>query len=206
METVRIVTLSFPSQRGQRRMVLNLSRTVSNFDSLRTISLLMNLTADKRLWALAITSCFFEGSMYLWIFFKFPALRLSHQLNGKGSDLPFGMIFAALMCAMMLGSLFFTWYSALPPGRWVVSPSTLLIFSLMVAACCFLIPVLIRDEAITFWCFCIFEMCCGVYFPTMGNLKEKIVDDGVRAKVYGVLRVPLNVFVVVGLGLTKDGE
>ncbi len=40
----------------------------------------------------------------------------------------------------------------------------------------------------------------------MGNLKEKIVDDGVRAKVYGALRVPLNVFVVVGLGLTRDGN
>ncbi|KAG0651315.1 Molybdate transporter [Hyphodiscus hymeniophilus] len=52
---------------------------------------------DKRLWALAATSCFFEGSMYLWIFFKFPALRFTHQLGGKGSDLPFGMIFAALM-------------------------------------------------------------------------------------------------------------
>lgn len=206
MERVRIVTLSFPSQWGERRMVLDLSRTASNFDSLRPMSLLMNVTADKRLWALAITSCFFEGSMYLWIFFKFPALRLAHQLNGKGSDLPFGMIFAALMCAMMLGSIFFTWYSALPPSRWVVSPSTLLSVSLMVASCCFLIPVLIRDEAITFWCFCIFEACVGIYFPTMGNLKEKIVNDGVRAKVYGVLRVPLNVFVVVGLGLTKDGK
>lgn len=144
--------------------------------------------------------------MYLWIFFKFPALRLTHQLSGKGSDLPFGMIFAALMCAMMLGSLFFTWYSALPSGRWVASLSTLLMFSLVVAANCFLIPILIRDEAITFWCFCVFEMCCGVYFPTMGNLKEKIVGDGVRAKVYGMLRVPLNVFVVIGLGFTKDGE
>ena len=40
----------------------------------------------------------------------------------------------------------------------------------------------------------------------MGNLKEKIVDDGVRAKVYGALRVPLNIFVVVGLGLTQDGQ
>ena len=144
--------------------------------------------------------------MYLWIFFKFPALRLAHQLNGKGSDLPFGMIFAALMCAMMLGSIFFTWYSTLPPGRWVVSPSALLMYSLLVAAWCFLIPVLVRDEAITFWCFCVFEICCGIYFPTMGKLKEQIVDDGVRAKVYGILRVPLNVFVVVGLGLTKDGK
>ncbi|KAL3418756.1 major facilitator superfamily domain containing protein 5 [Phlyctema vagabunda] len=161
---------------------------------------------DKRLWALCITSCFFEGSMYLWIFFKFPALRLSHQLGGKGSDLPFGMIFAALMCAMMLGSIFFTWYSSLPRGGWVVGPSTLLMYSLMVAATCFLIPVLIRDEAITFWCFCVFEICCGIYFPTIGTLKEKIIDDGVRAKIYGILRVPLNVFVVIGLGLTQDGE
>ena len=87
-----------------------------------------------------------------------------------------------------------------------MAPSTLLMFSLLMAAWCFLIPVLVRHEAITFWCFCMFEVCCGIYFPTMGNLKEKIVEDGVRAKVYGVLRVPLNVFVVVGLGLTKDGR
>lgn len=40
----------------------------------------------------------------------------------------------------------------------------------------------------------------------MGNMKEKIVDDEVRAKIYGVLRLPLNLFVVVGLGLTQDGQ
>lgn len=40
----------------------------------------------------------------------------------------------------------------------------------------------------------------------MGNLKEKIVEDDVRAKIYGILRLPLNLFVVVGLGLTQDGE
>jgi len=167
---------------------------------------LTKFIVDKRFWALGITSCFFEGSMYLWIFFKFPALRLTHQLNGKGSDLPFGMIFAALMCAMMLGSMLFTWYSALPAGRWVVPASILLSWTLMVAACCFLLPVLIRDEELTFWCFCIFEICVGIYYPTMGHLKEKFVSDGVRAKVYGMLRLPLNIFVVIGLGLTKDGK
>lgn len=170
------------------------------------MALLMNIDLDERLWALAITTCFCEGSMYLWIFFKFPALRLAHELNGKGSDLPFGMIFAALMCAMMLGSIFFTWYSALPAGRLVIPTPTLLSSILMIAACSFLIPLLIREEAIIFWCFCIFELCIGIYYPTMGNLKEKIVDDGVRAKVYGVLRVPLNIFVVIGLGLTQDGK
>ncbi len=39
----------------------------------------------------------------------------------------------------------------------------------------------------------------------MAHLKEKIIDDGVRAKIYGIMRIPLNVFVVVGLMLTQDG-
>jgi len=144
--------------------------------------------------------------MYLWIFFKFPALKLSHQLSGKGIDLPFGLIFAELMCAMMLGSIFFTYYSSLAPGRWVVSSSTLLMMTLSVASFCFIVPVIFHQEAITFWCFCIFEICCGIYFPSMGQLREKIVDDGVRARITGILRVPLNAFVVIGLMATKDGK
>ena len=206
MERVRIMVPYRSNQGDQRRIVLHFPRPVSEFDHSGIMFLLVNLGADKRLWASAVTTCFFEGSMYLWVFFKFPALRLAHQLDGKGSDLPFGMIFAALMCAMMLGSIFFTWYSAQLAGRWVFPASTLLSLSLMVAACSFLVPVLIRDEEIVFWCFCIFEMCVGIYYPTMSNLKEKFVNDSVRAKSYGALRVPLNVFVVVGLGLTKDGE
>lgn len=144
--------------------------------------------------------------MYLWIFFKFPALKLSHQEAGLGTELPFGTIFAALMCAMMLGSLFFTYYSSLVESRWVGKPSTLLMITLSVASICFMVPVLTHNEALTFWCFCIFEVACGIYFPSMAHLKEKIVDDGVRAKIYGIMRVPLNLFVVVGLMLTKDGK
>jgi hypothetical protein len=140
--------------------------------------------------------------MYLWIFFKFPALKLAHKEAGQDSDLPFGIIFAALMCAMMLGSQFFTSYSAL---KLPVPPSMLLTITLTVASFCFIVPVLTHSETITFWCFCIFEICCGIYFPSMAHLKEKIIDDGVRAKIYGIMRIPLNVFVVVGLMLTQDG-
>ncbi|TVY17096.1 Molybdate-anion transporter [Lachnellula arida] len=161
---------------------------------------------DKRLWALCMTSSCFEGSMYLWIFFKFPVLKLSHEAAGKGTELPFGTIFAALMCAMMLGSLFFTYYSSLTISRWVVSPSRVLTITLFVASACFTLPVLVHNEAVTFWCFCVFEICCGIYFPSIARLKENMVDDGVRAKIYGILRVPLNVFVVLGLMLTKDGK
>lgn len=38
---------------------------------------------DKNILTLALTSCFFEGSLFLFIFFKFPALKLCHELSGS---------------------------------------------------------------------------------------------------------------------------
>lgn len=38
---------------------------------------------DKNVLTLALTSCFFEGSLFLFIFFKFPALKLCHELSGS---------------------------------------------------------------------------------------------------------------------------
>lgn len=45
-----------------------------------------------------------------------------------------------------------------------------------------------------------------MYWPSIGSLKGRVVEDGVRARVYGMLRVPLNVFVVVALSLIEEGE
>jgi len=157
---------------------------------------------DKRLLALGVTSCFFEGSMYIFIFFKFPALKMSHKLAGFPDDLPFGLIFAILMCAMMMGSMI---YNYIITNHTSVTPTKLLVVNLSVAAASFFIPVLFRDERVTFWCFCVFEVCCGVYFPLMAYQKGKIIDDSVRANVYGLMRVPLNCFVVLVLSTTREG-
>jgi hypothetical protein len=45
-----------------------------------------------------------------------------------------------------------------------------------------------------------------MYFPSIGYLKGKHIEDGIRARVYGVLRIPLNVFVVAALALVQEGE
>jgi MFS transporter, MFS domain-containing protein family, molybdate-anion transporter len=45
-----------------------------------------------------------------------------------------------------------------------------------------------------------------MYWPSVGYLKGRFVEDGVRARVYGMLRIPLNVFVVVALGAMRGGE
>lgn len=39
----------------------------------------------------------------------------------------------------------------------------------------------------------------------MAYQKGKMIDDSVRANVYGLMRIPLNVFVVLVLSTTKDG-
>ncbi|KAJ8112101.1 hypothetical protein OPT61_g5447 [Boeremia exigua] len=152
---------------------------------------------------LALVSCFFEGSLFLFIFFKFPALKLAHKLAGSEDDLPFGLIFAILMCSMMLGSLL---YNNITSASSTFPAKRVLMGTLVVASACFFVPGHFRDERLTLWCFCVFELCCGVYYPVMASIKGKLIDDSSRASVYTVLRIPLNAFVVLALSTTKEGE
>ncbi|KAF1946430.1 DUF791-domain-containing protein [Clathrospora elynae] len=168
-----------------------------------TVSPLRTILRDRNILILALVSGFFEGSLFLFIFFKFPALKLSHKLAGSTEELPFGLIFAILMCSMMFGSLL---YKHLSTSASPLPAQKMLTGILALASVCFFIPGHFRDERITLWCFCIFELCCGVYFPAMGSLKSKLIEDGSRASIYGILRIPLNVFVVLALSTTKEGE
>lgn len=81
----------------------------------------------------------------------------------------------------------------------------MLLSILALAAVSLLIPVLVRAEVATFWSFALFEICVGLYFPTMGRLKSELVGDASRAKIYALMRLPLNIFVVLALGITQEG-
>lgn len=69
------------------------------------------ILANKRILAVGIASCCFEGAMYLFIFFWSPALKSARLRAGSEAELPFGIIFASFMCAMMVGP------SSSPPGQ-----------------------------------------------------------------------------------------
>ncbi|KAI9826614.1 MAG: hypothetical protein M1832_006210 [Thelocarpon impressellum] len=157
---------------------------------------------DKRILTIGLASCFFEGSMYLFVFFWTPALKATRPSAAGAPDLPFGMIFASFMGAVMLGSLLF---SALLTSLPAASPARFLTATFALASAMLLLTVIYKNERVTFWSFCVFEACVGIYFPSIGSLKGKVIDDGVRARVYGMLRIPLNIFVVVALSLTKEG-
>jgi MFS family permease len=166
---------------------------------------LKTIFTNPRILILGLASCLFEGSTYLFVFFWTPALSAS-----ASHSLPLGMIFACFMSSVMLGSLIFT----IVTKKRFITHSSLLTLTFVLASLALILPVwtkifMRRDdwqEQITFWSFCVFELCVGVYMPCIGYLKGRLIEDGVRARVYGVLRVPLNLFVVVALGLIKEGD
>ncbi|KAF9876055.1 major facilitator superfamily transporter [Colletotrichum karsti] len=155
---------------------------------------------DKRVLTIGLASTMFEGSMYLFVVLWSPVLVAA---SSSPDTLPYGIIFAAFMASTLLASLLYPRLSAM-----VSTPSRLLFAVLLAANAVFFALGTggSRPEQVTFWLFCLFEACVGLYFPSMGYLKGKVVDDGVRAQVYGALRIPLNMFVVLSLMFTSDGQ
>jgi hypothetical protein len=156
--------------------------------------------------------------MYIFVFYWSAAMKSAHAFSTHAVDghnaanIPFGVIFATFMASMMLGSLGFTYissastFSRFPSIREVLSPSMLVALASAGASTSLLITVLQRNESLTFWSFCLLETCTGIYYPSIGAQRAMVVDDGVRAKIYGVLRIPLNIFVVVALTTTIEGD
>ena len=116
---------------------------------------------------------------------------------------PFGLIFANFMCALTLGSVSFTYMTK--AGNSISLSSHAVQLCLAASASSFLVTVLTANEAMRFWAFCIFEFCLGLYFPSMAYLKAAIVHNGNRGAIYGVMRLPLNLFVVLCLGFIQAG-
>jgi hypothetical protein len=104
------------------------------------------------------------------------------------------------MCATLLGSLSLPLLTHLIP-----SPRRLLVFIFLLSAFSIIAPVFTTTEAGIFWAFMLFEACIGVYFPTMSRLKGEVVDEEMRATVYGLMRLPLNGYVVLILGALSAG-
>ncbi|KAL2119628.1 hypothetical protein VTJ04DRAFT_6589 [Mycothermus thermophilus] len=176
------------------------------------------ILTNPNILALALASTAFEGSMYLFVFFWAAALRSSS--SPSTTSLPYGVIFACFMASTLASSLCFsrlTRHRLFPPAR-------LLGVILAVSAGCFGLLSSITTITTTtttvpsggsplswimgsgihpahaaFYLFCLFEAAVGLYWPCAGALKGMLVDEAVRAHVYGALRVPVNVFVVASL-------
>lgn len=178
------------------------SEPSSKLDQLPKRSALKTVFTSQRILTLGLASCFFEGSMYLFVFFWTSALKVS-QGSHYPLDLPLGMIFACFMSSVMLGSLLF---NLIVSKYQLISHTHLLTLTIFLAGASLALPIFLESSTLTFCSFLVFELCVGFYYPSIGYLKGLIIEDGMRARVYGMLRIPLNVFFVVALVFVKEGE
>lgn len=149
---------------------------------------LIDIKNDVRVLFVGLIVSMFEGCMYTFVFLWGPVLE-----EDFGNKIPYGLIFATFMVCIMMGSIVFRWaLSKHVAVEKIIQPILLL------ATVALFIPVISQNSS-TYLAFNLFELCCGIYFPTMGTLRSKYVPEATRATIMNIFRVPLNLIVVVVL-------
>ncbi|KAF7538837.1 hypothetical protein G7054_g2644 [Neopestalotiopsis clavispora] len=151
---------------------------------------------DWKVLALSLISCCFEGTIFL---FRVPV---------KDDDtIPHGVILANLMAAMILGALLFGTIMARSVTLLRSRLSTFLLsVAFFVAGVSFFAASFAKTEVQLFCAFLLLEACNGLYIPSMAFERGQIVSDSGRASVYGLMNIPLFLFVILALLLTNgDG-
>jgi len=150
------------------------------------------LKKDKRIALLGMVQSLFEASMYIFVFMWTPVLE---ELVKEFKDPEYGLhgiVFSIYMVCIMVGSSIFS----ITIKRH--EPETLLSSLLLVAFANFLITGLfISHEYLVLNCFLIFEICVGVYFPTIATIRSAYIPEESRSAVMNLFRIPLNLLVVM---------
>ncbi len=116
--------------------------------------------ADHKVLLLGLVQSLFEGSMYTFVFMWTPALQAKSD-----EELPFGVIFASYMVCVMIGSAVFSM------AIQSTSAEQLCRVLLLVAAGSLCVPVLTLHPYAVLLGFLLFEICCGMWWPTIGTLR-----------------------------------
>jgi len=150
-----------------------------------------HLAQDRKIQLVGVCQAFFESSMYTFVFMWTPVLE---ELNTTGGKIPHGFVFAIFMVCCMIGSncvkMLTRWK---PPRDYMV-----VVFA---TAALSLTPLALEmDFAPSLAGFCLFEWCCGVYFPSWSQLRSGVVPEDSRSAIMNIFRVPLNLIVVGMMG------
>ncbi|KAI1817454.1 MFS general substrate transporter [Poronia punctata] len=175
-------------------------------------------TWDLQIWAMSFISSSYEGTIFLFMFFWPSTLQSAHDPDPTSeSIIPHGVIFASFMAIMVLGALSFNKLTATATAsptttqenqsiatKLTTTPTQLLKLSLLLSAASFALASTTPNEKTLYIAFLVLEACNGVYVPSVAWQRGTMVSDGARARIYGLMNVPLFVFVVVALRMA-DG-
>ena len=159
------------------------------------------VVTSERVMLLGVIQSAFESAMFIFVFMWTPALEsalrtasVSTGVGGAAPALPHGVVFAGFMVCTMIGSKAYEMMVALRPvehaARWVF----------VVASAALAVPILFGgSHNMVLSGFCVFEVCCGMYWPAAGTMRQKFIQEEVRSTVMNFFRVGLNLIVVLVL-------
>eukprot|EP00026_Physarum_polycephalum_P007342 Phypoly_transcript_07401.p1 GENE.Phypoly_transcript_07401~~Phypoly_transcript_07401.p1 ORF type:complete len:442 (+),score=28.14 Phypoly_transcript_07401:202-1527(+) len=147
--------------------------------------------SDIKILILGIVQSLFEASMYTFVFMWTPALTEGDDT----SPLPFGLIFACYMVAIMIGSSIFK----ICVMKFNIQTEVLAKYIFGIGAVSLFIPTVTTSRSITAISFIVFEIVCGMYWPCLGTIRGKYIPESSRSAIMNFFRVPLNLLVVIVL-------
>ncbi|KAJ1621683.1 hypothetical protein T492DRAFT_1149509 [Pavlovales sp. CCMP2436] len=154
------------------------------------------MVADRRIMLVGAVQAAFEGAMYTFVLVWPPALKTAvAACAASGSSVPFGAVFSCFMACCMLGSSAFG--LAMKAG---MSAEAIAVSMLAVGATAMSLATLAASKSALLslsLAFFAFEACVGVYFPTIGTLRSKLLPDEHRGAIMNLFGIPLNLIVVV---------
>lgn len=152
-------------------------------------------------------TCCFEGTAFLVIFLWPSVLQGAHEAESADADsveIPYGVIFGSFMAAMIIGALFFSVSSR--SMKTPAAPVWLLLSAISLACLSLLLLAVLAVEVPLYYAFLGFEVANGIYVPSMAYMRGLVVDSKSRAGIYGLMKIPLFIFVILALGITAEGE
>jgi len=150
------------------------------------------LLADSKIIYLGIIQSFFEGAMYIFVFMWTPALEETSPWTGQ--LISHGWIFASFMICVLIGSTLFQQFLE---RNIAVERSTFWMIS--AAAASLLLPAFLPSHTVRLLSFFVFEVCVGMFWPSLGFLRSRYVPEDCRATTMNFFRIPLNLIVVLVL-------
>merc|ERR1712224_30320 len=159
------------------------SETTSNFGNAFTA-----IMERRQILLCGLIASSFESSMFIFVFNWTPCLMEPNQPVP-----PFGHIFTGFMIMCLLGTRLYAYLSS------TLAVEQIGLGVMLVSMGCHVSVFLFESVMIRFLAFLVFEMAVGLYFPMIGTLKGDIVPEDMRATIYNLYRLPLNVIVLMPL-------
>ncbi|KAH7262845.1 hypothetical protein BKA59DRAFT_39989 [Fusarium tricinctum] len=164
----------------------------------------VDLLRDPSVIALIFALCFFECSMSV-VIYSWPQTIMSARTQAwTWGNPPFGIIFSSLMGASALGSFLSAYVSR--EGNSAQISSRTVQLALATSATALLLTLVSQSEVGRFWAFCLFELCVGMYLPSIAYLKDRLVQDERRNQLFALIRAPLNILVILCLTTISQGD